>query len=344
MLIINAPNVHSGGGYTLLRGLLKALDNSITGFIFLDKRFYLDFSIPRSFTVHRVAPTLRGRLSGELKLKSLVNKKDLVFCFGNLPPLFRLKGKTCVYLQNRHLLESGMLKGFSPSTRLKITLERRWLSWREKNVDIFLVQTPSMQRIMKNNFGNESKIIPFHTDVTNYQRFFKKSNQLENKKWDFIYVASGDPHKNHHRLIKAWIYLAEEGITPTLCLTIDKKKYHKLCAWIENIKKAYGLNIYNSGKKPYKSVIELYRNAGALIYPSLCETIGLPLIEARSEGLPILASELDYVRDVVEPEQSFDPVSEISMGRAVKRFLGAPMEKLDIKEPHSFIKEILKIS
>jgi len=46
------------------------------------------------------------------------------------------------------------------------------------------------------------------------------------------------------------------------------------------------------------------------------------LIEARQASLPILAAELDYVRDVIVPEQSFDPDSPVSIARAVKRYLG----------------------
>ena len=51
------------------------------------------------------------------------------------------------------------------------------------------------------------------------------------------------------------------------------------------------------------------------------ESFGLPLLEAKFLGLPILASELDYVRDVVEPTETFDPESPVSISRAVQRFL-----------------------
>ena len=68
-------------------------------------------------------------------------------------------------------------------------------------------------------------------------------------------------------------------------------------------------------------MLALYASAGALVFPSLGESFGLPLIEARQAGLSILAPELDYVRDVCEPAQTFDPQSATSIARAVKRFL-----------------------
>ena len=58
---------------------------------------------------------------------------------------------------------------------------------------------------------------------------------------------------------------------------------------------------------------QLYSQVHALIYPLTFELFGLPLIEARQAGLAILAAELDYVRDVLDPDQSFDPLSELSI-------------------------------
>jgi glycosyltransferase involved in cell wall biosynthesis len=60
------------------------------------------------------------------------------------------------------------------------------------------------------------------------------------------------------------------------------------------------------------------------------ESFGLPLIEARQAGLPILASELDYVRDIVDPEESFDPFSARSIVRAVTRFMGVEQAALPL--------------
>ena len=58
-----------------------------------------------------------------------------------------------------------------------------------------------------------------------------------------------------------------------------------------------------------------------MIYPSLFESFGLPLVEAQSFGLPVLAAERDYVRDVITPAESFDPESAVSIARAVMRHL-----------------------
>lgn len=86
---------------------------------------------------------------------------------------------------------------------------------------------------------------------------------------------------------------------------------------------------------------DLYQRAGALIYPSTMESLGLPLIEARRMGLPIIASERDYVRDIIDPEQSFDPLSPVSIARAVERFLNYSQLSTTIVGPDVFVKYLL---
>ena len=56
----------------------------------------------------------------------------------------------------------------------------------------------------------------------------------------------------------------------------------------------------------------------------------LQLFEAVEHQLIILASELDYVRDNIDPIQSFDPNSTISISRAVKRFLEIKKDPIKI--------------
>ena len=86
-------------------------------------------------------------------------------------------------------------------------------------------------------------------------------------------------------------------------------------------KKIYSLNIINIGIIAHDKIKFLFNHAGALIYPSITESFALPLIEARQANLAILASELNYVRDVIDPEQSFDPYSS---GNITLTFLSSP--------------------
>lgn len=108
------------------------------------------------------------------------------------------------------------------------------------------------------------------------------------------------------------------------------------------MRQQYSLNITNLDNLSHQDVLAFYKKVDALIYPSTFESFGLPLIEARQAGLPILAPELDYVRDLVDPEQTFDPASPISISRAVKQFIGVNQDPLSLMDATAFMASVLK--
>ena len=99
-----------------------------------------------------------------------------------------------------------------------------------------------------------------------------------------------------------------------------------------------GINIEIKPNLGRKELLNLYSKSTALIYPSFFESYGLPLVEANHYKLPTIASELDYVRDILDPVETFDPHSAKSICRSVKRFLKVNGEKTAIYAPVDFIK------
>jgi len=69
----------------------------------------------------------------------------------------------------------------------------------------------------------------------------------------------------------------------------------------------------------------------------------LPLVEAAACGLPVVAAELDYVRDVVTPLETFDPESPLSIARAVRRFLGCPETPEPVMTASEFVERIRQL-
>ncbi|MDE7412473.1 MAG: glycosyltransferase [Muribaculaceae bacterium] len=53
------------------------------------------------------------------------------------------------------------------------------------------------------------------------------------------------------------------------------------------------------GVQPQEKIWEMYRKFDALLFPSYIETFGLPLLEAALTGMPIIASDLPYAREVL---------------------------------------------
>lgn len=343
-IFMHATNVHQGGGRSLLYALLSLPVDDLSLIVALDTRMELPAGLPVGMQVWRVKPSIFSRLKAEWWLARNVKPGDIVLCFGNLPPLFKLQGRVTVFVQNRYLVDKVALGNFPIKTRLRLSLERLWLSGRAVNADEFVVQTPSMKALLKSGLGASVPVhvMPFVSVKEGYARSLSQHDFQKSGRYDFLYVASGDPHKNHRQLVEAWCLLAAEGLFPSLCLTLDVMSSTDLCRWIDEKKNHFELHLENLGVLPHDQIEHLYSQVQALIFPSTFESFGLPLIEARQAGLPVLASELDYVRDVLDPEQAFDPESPLSIARAVKRFMGLNDEPLPLLNAADFMKSILE--
>jgi glycosyltransferase involved in cell wall biosynthesis len=66
----------------------------------------------------------------------------------------------------------------------------------------------------------------------------------------------------------------------------------------------------------------LYRQAELLIFPSLVETFGLPLIEAMASGLPVVSSNATAMPEICqEAALYFDPLNISEMTQSMQRVL-----------------------
>lgn len=347
-LLISAMNVHQGGGRTLLATLLDTLPSGLETVALVDRRMPVPPTLPANVSIRPVEPSIRERFLAERWLARNVRADDHVLCMGNLPPLFRLNGEVAVFLQNRHLINGETLDEFPLKVRLRLRAERVWLALAAPHAQTFIVQTPSMKAALSASGvadGAPIHVRPFVSTGLSCRRKLppgrRDATAMALTSSQFLYVASGEPHKNHRRLIEAWCLLAADGLFPALHLTVGDEA-PDLRVWIDQQRQLHRLSVVNHGLVPPCLMGELYRSATALIYPSTIESFGLPLVEARSAGLPILAPEADYVRDLIDPEESFDPLSSVSIMRSVKRFLGLDEADLRLVDSKTFINYLLQ--
>lgn len=330
----------------MLWSIIRSITVTRQTVLMLDKRMTLPSNnISQNIQIKRVIPSILHRLSAEIWLFRNVQPQDVVLCFGNLPPLLKLRGRVVVFMQNRYLVDPIRLVGFSLKAKLRLAVERWWLSSRMANADEFIVQTPTMRRLLVKLTEKKVpvQVLPFVDLPNDYVRSARQYESGRETDFDFLYVASGEPHKNHRRLLEAWSLLAKEGLFPTLCLTLNTDHFPMLCSEIDVLCQRSGVRVTNVGELSQGEVLALYKRAGALVFPSTFESFGLPLIEARLAGLPVLSSELDYVRDIIDPEQAFDPESPISIARAVKRYIGKSECTLPLQQAKDFIEHVTRI-
>lgn len=346
--IIFASGLHTGGGLVILKSVLESIDNFKNLTLFLDIRVKNKIDIESLEVVDSifwVKPGVRYRAAAYKKLSRLSSKHDIVLSLNNIPPLFRCKGYITVFLQNIYLVGPLIHKGWKKWPFIKL-ISQRFLSYIfRKRVDEYIVQTQSMYFLTfdfyrHNTMANPPKITILPFTKTKHRKK-QRNGSTKFPKIDFIYIAGAEPHKNHVNLFKAWEHLYNAGVHSNLFLTIPNDEIDM----IEKINhmKSKGININNLGNIEHDHVYEALSNSKALIYPSLHESFGLPLLESSSLNLPILASDLDYVYDVCNPAQTFNPNSFLSISRSVMRFLNF-QKHIEVHSPEDFTNYISQIS
>lgn len=135
---------------------------------------------------------------------------------------------------------------------------------------------------IKYHFNNEYSKLLY---VTNDEKY--KNNQL-------LIDAINDYNKNHNE--KVMLYLTISGQSSNFI------KY--------------------LGKIPRDKMFHIYSSVDALIFPSLTETLGLPLLEAAKCNLDILAADLPYAREVCKQKALyFNPREKKSITNVVYDYL-----------------------
>jgi glycosyltransferase involved in cell wall biosynthesis len=115
----------------------------------------------------------------------------------------------------------------------------------------------------------------------------------------FFYPTLPRVHKNVETLAEAARLLAacrpDLDFEVRLTITGDENRY---AAWLRRRFGDVG-PLRFVGRLDRVAMAAAYRSASMLVFPSRLETWGLPITEARSQGLPILAADLPYAHETV---------------------------------------------
>jgi glycosyltransferase involved in cell wall biosynthesis len=126
-----------------------------------------------------------------------------------------------------------------------------------------------------------------------------------------LYPANRWRHKNHDRLFEAFALLRRERPELRLVLTGTGHDASALPAGVES-----------RGHVSAEELVDLYRSAACLVFPSLYEGFGLPPLEAMACGCPVAGSNAASLPEVCgDAAEYFDPTSAEDMAAAVLRAL-----------------------
>ncbi|MHA4807431.1 glycosyltransferase family 4 protein [Flavitalea flava] len=138
----------------------------------------------------------------------------------------------------------------------------------------------------------------------------------------FLAVGPTYPHKNFERLILAFNELTEdEKKEHPLVIAGGKKKYTmQLKELVTQL--GIGEHVHFLGYVPAGLMPSLYREAFALVFPSLFEGFGIPLLEAMASGCPVIVSGTSSMPEVCGQAALYiDPLDETSIHASMKELI-----------------------
>lgn len=153
-----------------------------------------------------------------------------------------------------------------------------------KKSHVIFVQLDFIKKSFSKKFHHPLEKIQVYSPAINESKLLKTID-LPQDSINLFYPATSQFYKNHKILKKA---LEKTSIKVNLYLTAESNK------------KDNSSRIIELGKIPFDEVCAYYNSVDALVFPSYIETFGLPLIEAALTGLPIIASDLPYAREVLK--------------------------------------------
>ncbi len=312
-MIIYAHNINTGGALILLQELINRLESSnISADIYLSKK-----------TLAKNCVTTKHQKTIKLKQGSYIDlfrrdKTEAKLYFGNLPPVFK-SGTSSVYVHNAYftLKIMDIVKGLvSQDISFKYLILTIYFRIFSRNCDYIFVQTDSMKKSLQSISNKAVTKLPFYRSARIKHNKPKKDTSI---------CAIGLPskHKIYLPFLNSIKQLNNEGYSLHIEMTIpDCNKNRELIAAINEINNAEGrISIHNHGLVDFTEIQNIYARSKALIYPSLIESFGLPLIEAADCGLKIFAPSLPYVDDVITAYTRIDPLDSTQIAVAIKSWI-----------------------
>lgn len=258
---------------------------------------------------HRYLPNSISRLLECTLFGGKFEGATPLLVLGDIP--LRVKAKQTVFVQTPLLTQGASTGRHIGAIKYRIA---RWLFRLNIGyVSAFIVQTEAMKTALTDTYPDirgRVHIIALpapswllESRLKRTQRTIQTDSGLK-----LFYPAADYPHKNHRLLSAIQADHANTWPVSELLLTIPKNlNPNPAISWIHCIDRL----------APDK-IINVYKTADALLFLSLSESYGFPLVEAMWIGLPIICPDLPYARTLCGNQAIyFNPEDANSLHTAV---------------------------
>ena len=194
-------------------------------------------------------------------------------------------------------------------SRAELAYRRRVYGWTLKRSRIVIAISEHARETLIERHGLDPERVRTIHHGLDHERFRLEPGRPREP---FLFYPAGRwRHKNHERLFEAFALLRREHPELRLVLT----GYEAKGALPEGIE--------SRGRVPDDELVELYRSAACLVFPSLYEGFGLPPLEAMACGCPVAVARATSLPEVCgDAAEYFDPESTEDMAAAIARALG----------------------
>lgn len=192
--------------------------------------------------------------------------------------------------------------------------------------DIHQTYQVPLDRINVVYSGNNSAYIPYSLEQQNrVKRKYTDGNDY------FLFVGLIHKRKNLDNIFKAFDIFKERQNSPVKLVVVGDKKW-----WAGEIENAYLQMRYRDdvlmlGRQPNEVVYELTAATRAVVYTSLFEGFGLPIVDAFNASVPIITSDISSMPEIagdaaitVNPysvEQIAEAMSELATDESLRQKL-----------------------
>lgn len=166
-----------------------------------------------------------------------------------------------------------------------------------KNADYLIAVSQSSKNDLIDYFGfREDMISVIHHGIS--EQWFSCHDRVENNTEPyFLFVGGRNPYKNYDTVLKALAKL--DGKYKEIQLITAGENLHSL----EKERQRYrelkiSKRVKDLGVVSDEKLKELYSNAVALVFPSIYEGFGFPLLESLACGCPVLASKIPTNKEI----------------------------------------------
>jgi glycosyltransferase involved in cell wall biosynthesis len=315
-IIINATAAKTSGALTILNDLIVFIESNPS----TDKEYHLftvlnEFNELKNIQVHKINTQNwisrvywdNGGLQKLCRKNNL--EPDAIISLQNTSTKYRNRDGLMIvqlvyYHQTIPLYPWNGLNYYSPVTLLYRYFYPFFVKLNNKKTH-YVVQLPFIKDLFFKKFKNISddrvSLVRPNDPIIDIKNIQKKGFPENKKQFRFLYPATLLNYKNHKILIDALALLKKNNpeILDNVAILFT---VNQLSA---NLEKTVVSNKLESciqliGQIPYTELQSYYKSVDALLFPSKMESFGLPLLEASFFGLPVIAADLPYAREVLQ--------------------------------------------